>query len=104
MLIGPWGWLVVGGLGGMAIFWPIVSSTCTNCWTVSEYDPAYHTPHFSDASLMHLQSSSAYSDTLHIRLHMLRNSTPPPASVPLHMLPLLVCLFVCLFPLPDCFC
>ena len=29
-------WLVVGGLGGgMAIFWPIVSSTCTNCWTGS---------------------------------------------------------------------
>src|SRR5258707_7362680 len=29
-------WLVVGGLGGgMAVFWPIVSSTCTNCWTGS---------------------------------------------------------------------
>src|SRR6266436_7342191 len=27
-------WLVVGGLGGgMAIFWLIVSSACTNCWT-----------------------------------------------------------------------
>src|SRR5258706_10182663 len=27
--------LVVGGLGGggMAMFWLIVSSTCTNCWT-----------------------------------------------------------------------
>src|SRR5258707_15545945 len=43
---------------------------------------------------MHLRSSSAYSDTLHIRLHMLCNSTPPPASMPPHMLPLLVCLFV----------
>src|SRR5258707_11113335 len=29
-------WLVVGGLGGgVAVFWPIVSSTCTNCWTGS---------------------------------------------------------------------
>src|SRR5258708_21319749 len=45
---------------------------------------------------MHLQSSSMYSDTLHIRLCMLHNSTPPPASAPLHVLPLLVCLFVCL--------
>src|SRR5258708_5531767 len=61
---------------------------------LSEYNPAYQTLHFSDASLMHLQSSSVYSDTLHIRLHMLCNSTPPPASVPPHMLPLLVCLFV----------
>src|SRR5258705_2320047 len=53
---------------------------------------------------MHLQSSSAYSDTLHTGLHMLCNPTPPPASVPLHMLPLLVCLFVSLsrlFPLID---
>src|SRR5260221_11840038 len=31
--------------------------------------------------LMHLQSSSTFSDTLHIRLHMLCNSPPPPASV-----------------------
>src|SRR5258708_29635382 len=46
---------------------------------------------------MHLRSSSAYSDALCIGLHMLCNSTPPPASVPLHVLPLLVCLFVCLF-------
>src|SRR5258706_14854130 len=30
------GWLVVGGLGGgAAMFWPIVSSACTNCWTGS---------------------------------------------------------------------
>src|SRR6266436_5700724 len=29
-------WLVVGGLGGgAAMFWPIVSSACTNCWTGS---------------------------------------------------------------------
>src|SRR6266436_9020240 len=29
-----WDWLVVGGLGGgMAVFWPIVSRACTNCWT-----------------------------------------------------------------------
>ena len=52
--------------------------------------------------LMHLQSSSTYSSALHIRLHMLCNSTLPPASMPLHMLPLLVCLFVSpsgLFPL-----
>src|SRR6266446_5120828 len=34
-----------------------------------------------------------YSDALHIRLHMLCNSTLPPASAPPHMLPLLVCLF-----------
>jgi len=47
--------------------------------------------------LMHLRSSSTYSDALHTRLHMLCNSTPPPASTPLHMLPPLVCLFVC-FP------
>src|SRR5260221_4957821 len=27
-------WLVVGGLGGgAAVFWPIVSRACTNCWT-----------------------------------------------------------------------
>src|SRR5258708_36385344 len=27
-------WLVVGGLGGgAAMFWPIVSNACTNCWT-----------------------------------------------------------------------
>src|SRR5258706_9447026 len=44
--------------------------------------------------LMHLQSSSAYSDALHIGLHTLHNSAPPPASAPLHVLPLLVCLFV----------
>src|SRR5260221_4044742 len=37
-----------------------------------------------------------YSDALHIGLCMLCNSAPPPASVPLHMPPLLVCLFVCL--------
>src|SRR5258706_11564576 len=31
-----WDWLVVGGLGGgTAMFWLIVSSTCTNCWTGS---------------------------------------------------------------------
>src|SRR5258705_7744893 len=28
-------WLVVGGLGGMAMFWLIVSNACTNCWTGS---------------------------------------------------------------------
>src|SRR6266436_6526594 len=43
---------------------------------------------------MHLQSSSTYSDALHIGLHMLCNSALPPASMPLHMPPLLVCLFV----------
>src|SRR5260221_6669093 len=43
---------------------------------------------------MHLQSSSMYSDALHIRLCMLCNSALPPASMPLHVLPLLVCLFV----------
>src|SRR5258708_6752319 len=48
------------------------------------------------ASPMHLRSSSMYSDALCIRLRMLRNSALPPASVPLHMPPLLVCLFVCL--------
>src|SRR5258707_7644133 len=56
------------------------------------------------AFLMHLQSSSVDSDTLHIRLCMLCNSALPPASVPLHMPPLLVCLFVSpsrLFPLID---
>src|SRR5258708_36941891 len=63
---------------------------------MSEYDPAYQTPHFSNASPMHLRSSSAYSDALHIGLCMLHNSTPPPASMPLHLPPLLVCLFVCL--------
>src|SRR5258705_807085 len=46
------------------------------------------------AFLMHLQSSSRYSDTLCIGLHMLHNSALPPASAPLHMPPLLVCLFV----------
>src|SRR5258705_5912680 len=45
---------------------------------------------------MHLQSSSAYSDALRIGLCMLHNTTPPPASVPPHMPPPLVCLFVCL--------
>src|SRR5260221_968370 len=58
---------------------------------------------------MHLQSSSAYSDALHIRLHMLHNSTLPPASAPLHVPPLLVCLplslvhmlLVCLFVSPS---
>src|SRR5260221_11540028 len=31
-----WDWLVVGGVGGgMAMFWPIVSRACTNCWTGS---------------------------------------------------------------------
>src|SRR5258705_1839669 len=43
---------------------------------------------------MHLRSSSAYCDALHIRLHMLHNSALPPASAPPHVLPLLVCLFV----------
>ncbi len=62
--------------------------------SLSEYNPAYRTPCFSDTSLMHLRSSSVYSDALHIGLHMLCNSALPPASAPLHMLPLLVCLFV----------
>src|SRR6266436_5071953 len=35
-----------------------------------------------------------YSDTLHIRLRMLHNSAPPPASAPPHVLPPPVCLFV----------
>src|SRR6266481_1907391 len=61
---------------------------------MSEYDPVYRTLHFSDASPMHLRSSSAYSDALHIRLRMLCNSTLPPASAPPHMPPPLVCLFV----------
>src|SRR5258707_5461240 len=61
---------------------------------MSEYDPAYRTPHFSNASPMHLQSSSAYSDALHIRLCMLCNSALPPASAPPHMPPPLVCLLV----------
>src|SRR5258707_7865209 len=61
---------------------------------VSEYDPVYRTPCFSDTSPMHLQSSSAYSDTLCIGLCMLHNSAPPPASTPPHVLPPLVCLFV----------
>src|SRR5258708_6598739 len=61
---------------------------------MSEYNPAYRTPHFSNTSLMHLQSSSTYSDALHIGLCMLRNSALPPASTPPHMPPLLVCLFV----------
>src|SRR5260221_7901568 len=43
---------------------------------------------------MHLKSSSVSSDTLHIRLCMLCNSTLPPASMPPHVLPPLVCLFV----------
>src|SRR5258708_26790637 len=71
---------------------------------LSEYNPAYRTLCFSDASLIHLQSSSMYSDTLCIGLHMLHNSAPPPASTPPHMLPLLVCLFVSpsgLVPLID---
>src|SRR5258708_1131697 len=34
------------------------------------------------------------SDTLCIRLHMLWNSALPPASVPPHVPPLLLCLFV----------
>src|SRR5258707_11209083 len=46
------------------------------------------------AFLMHLQSSSTYSDTLCIRLCMLCNSAPPPASTPCMCHP---CLFVCLF-------
>src|SRR5258708_1913046 len=82
----------------------ITQNNQLDTWHLSEYDPAYQTPCFSDASLMHLQSSSTYSDTLHIGLCMLHNSTPPPASVPLHVLPLLVCLFVSpsgLFPLID---
>src|SRR5260221_13130453 len=35
-----------------------------------------------------------YSDALNIGLSMLCNSTPPPASMPLHMPPPPVCLFV----------
>src|SRR5260370_12055147 len=61
---------------------------------LSEYNPVYQTPCFSNASPMHLQSSSTYSDTLHIGLRMLHNSTLHSASVPLHVLPPLVCLFV----------
>src|SRR6266436_4498486 len=61
---------------------------------MSEYNPAHWTPHFSKASPKHLRSSSVYSDALHIRLHMLHNSAPPPASMPPHVPPLLVCLFV----------
>src|SRR5258705_13911261 len=61
---------------------------------MSEYNPAYQTPHFSNTSLMHPRSSSMYSDALCIGLHMLHNSTLPPASAPPHVLPPLVCLFV----------
>src|SRR5260221_1263799 len=61
---------------------------------MSEYNPAYQTPHFSNTSLMHLRSSSMYSDALCIGLHMLHNSALPPASAPPHVLPPLVCLFV----------
>src|SRR5258708_25106368 len=61
---------------------------------LSEYNPVYRTLRFSDASPMHLRSSSMYSDALCIRLRMLHNSALPPASVPPHMLPPLVCLFV----------
>src|SRR5260221_1301063 len=78
---------------------------------MSEYDPAYQTPCFSDASPMHLQSSSTYSDALHIRLRMLCNSTPTPCictsahaastclfvCLPLSPVPMLLVLFVC-FP------
>ncbi len=74
------------------------------CEDMSEYNPVHQTPCFSNASPKHLWSSSVYSDTLHIRLHMLCNSAPPPGSTPLLVPPPLVCLFVCLFPLPDCFC
>src|SRR5258707_15861482 len=57
----------------------------------------------------HLQNSSVYSDALCIGLRMLCNSAPPPASVPPHVLPPLVCLFifvtgarvVCLFVSPS---
>src|SRR5258708_36421468 len=42
----------------------------------------------------HLRSSSTYSDALHIGLCMLHNSALPPASMPPHVPPLLVCLFV----------
>src|SRR5258706_6369498 len=63
---------------------------------MSEYNPVYQTPCFSDASPMHLRSSSVYSDALCIGLCMLHNSAPPPASTPSHMPPPLVCLFVCL--------
>src|SRR5258708_24598866 len=67
------------GVCSMMVGW----SGSVGVW-LSEYDPAYQTLHFSDA--------------LHIGLCMLHNSALPPASVPLHMLPLLVCLFVC-FPI-----
>src|SRR5258708_13395097 len=73
-----------------------------NAGAVSEYNPAYQTPCFSDASPMHLRSSSTYSDALGIRLHMLCNPAPPPASVPPHVPPLLVCLFVYLFHHHTC--
>src|SRR6266481_9145582 len=56
---------------------------------MSEYDPVYRTPHF-------LQCISNASPKLFHILCMLCNSTPPPASAPLHMPPPLVCLFVCL--------
>src|SRR5260221_6014765 len=46
------------------------------------------------AFLMHLRSSSVYSDALHIGLRMLCNSALPPASASSPMLPLLVWLFV----------
>src|SRR5258708_34533200 len=73
---------------------------------MSEYDPAYQTPCFSNASPMHLRSSSVYSDALCIGLHMLCNSALPPASVPLHVpvclpLSLVHMLLVCLFVSPS---
>src|SRR5260221_14312654 len=58
---------------------------------------------------MHQSMQKSFRDALHIRLHMLHNSTPPPASAPLHVPPLLVCLpfslvhmlLVCLFVSPS---
>src|SRR5260221_213322 len=57
---------------------------------MSEYDPVYQTPCFSNAS----PKLFCILDALHIGLCMLHNSAPPPASTPLHVPPPLVCLFV----------
>src|SRR5258708_6030576 len=66
---------------------------CISGFQLSEYNPVHQTLCFSNASLKHLQSSSMYSDALHIK-HATQLRTAP--CIHTSACAASACLFVCL--------